>query len=90
VRIDSRVVSHGQAPTDSMTPTTKLAHPFHCLLERGGERLTASFSNFVVADHRADHAVRAAIPFAEWRALGSFQLEGSQDQLSWRFEQMIN
>jgi hypothetical protein len=32
-----------------MTPTTKLAHPFHCLLESGGERLTASFSNFVVA-----------------------------------------
>ena len=48
-----------------MTPTTKLAHPFHCLLERGGERLTASFSNFVVADHRSDHAVRAAIPFAD-------------------------
>jgi hypothetical protein len=30
-------VSLAKAPTDSMTPTTKLAHPFHCLLE-GGER----------------------------------------------------
>ena len=31
------VVSLGKAPTDSMTPTTKLAHPFHKPLE-GGER----------------------------------------------------
>ena len=29
-----RVVSLAKAPTDSMTSTTKLAHPFHCLLER--------------------------------------------------------
>jgi hypothetical protein len=27
--------------------------------------LSASFSNFVVAGHRSDHAVRAAIPFAD-------------------------
>jgi hypothetical protein len=30
----ARVVSLAKAPTDSLTPTTKLAHPFHCLLER--------------------------------------------------------
>jgi hypothetical protein len=28
------VVSLAKAPTDSVTPTTKLARPFHCLVER--------------------------------------------------------
>lgn len=50
-----------------MTPTTKLVHPFHCLLERGGEPLTASFSNFVVAIPRdSDQSPMRARPLAPW------------------------
>jgi hypothetical protein len=64
VRIDSRVVSHGQAPTDSMTPTTKLAPPVPLPPGKGWRAVSASFSNFVVAGHRSDQAV-AAIPFAD-------------------------
>ena len=33
-----------------MMLTTKLAHPFHCLLE-GWRAPTARFSNFVVTNH---------------------------------------
>jgi hypothetical protein len=45
VRIDSQVVSLAKAPANSMTPTTKLVHPFHCLLERGasGDRQLFQF-----------------------------------------------
>ena len=44
-------VSLANAPNDTMTPTTKLAPPVPSPLKTAGRVLTASFSNFVVADH---------------------------------------
>jgi hypothetical protein len=40
----------GKAPADSMTQRTKLAQPFRCLRNALARAMTASFSNFVVAD----------------------------------------
>ena len=66
VRIDLRVVSLAKAPTDSMTPTTKLATR-SIASWKGWRAVTASFSNFVVAIPRdSDRSPMRARPLDPW------------------------
>ena len=59
-----RVVSLGKGPTDSMTPTRELGSPLFIASWKGWPALTASFSNFVVANRRLRSSCVRCLPRA--------------------------